>query len=235
MRCTVFTSICLAVASCAVQAPPSNWRDAERGVLEGHVQLTFADRFIKAGECYFSPDDSQVIFQAIEVAAVGEEPEEFFQMYVADVMYDESGAITGLDNYQRLSPPGSWNTCGWFHPRTPGVVIFGSTIVMPTNPQEVEFQRGVDRYSWSFPKEMRIVECDLATADGTAATLRTLVVEPDAYAAECVLSPNGRYLVYCRRAEKDGPLGGDLIVRDLIKGGEIIVAGAPGYAGGPFL
>jgi hypothetical protein len=226
--------LCAFGCPCGAQIDPAAWREAERGVLEDHVQLTSADRFIKAGEAYFSPDDSRIIFQAIEQPADGQEPETFFQMYVADVVHDEAGRIRGLDNYTRLSPPGSWNTCGWFHPTTPGIVIFGSTIVAPKNPEAVGFQRGVGRYSWWFPKEMTIVECDLATADGTAATLTPLVKDDEAYVAECVLSPDGRYLAYCRRAEKDGPLGGDLIIRDLTTGAEFVVAGAPGYDGGPF-
>ena len=230
----VAVSFCVSMSSCAALAQNANWRDAERGVLENHVQLTFSDRFIKAGECYFSPDDSQIIFSAIETPREGESAEDFFQMYVADVVYDESGAIRGLDNYKRLSPPGSWNTCGWFHPSKPGVVIFGSTIVKPSHPEKVGYDRGIDRYTWSFPKEMTIVECNLNEADGTAATLRPIVEDPEAYLAECVISDDGRYLIYCRREEKDGALGGDLLIRDLETGREISIASRLGYDGGPF-
>jgi len=225
-----------AAAAGACAAPPA-WIEAEKGILENHVQLTFSSRFIKAGESYFSPDDSKVIFQAVPVPGEGEEPEAFFQMYVADVVYGDGGAIAGLENYQRLSPPGSWNTCGWFHPTKPGVVIFGSTLIKPKDPEKVGFQRndrGVDRYVWSFPKEMTIVECDLTRADGSKESLAPIVRDDEAYLAECVISDDGRYLVYCRRAERDGPHGGDLVIRDLATGEDVTVAGSAGYDGGPF-
>ena len=82
---------------------------SESDFLTGHVQLTFADRYMKAGESYFSPDDSQVIFQAIAVPEAGAEPELFYQMYVADFVRDASGMVTGLENHRprlrRMKPP----------------------------------------------------------------------------------------------------------------------------------
>lgn len=212
----------------------ADWREAERGILENHVQLTFPDRFIKAGESYFSPDDRQIIFQAVEVPAEGQKPEAFYQMYVADVVYDASGRIAGLTNYKRLSPPGSSNTCGWFHPTRPGVVIFGSTLGVPADAGASGYQRGTSRYVWEFPREMTIVECEVASADGTAATLKPLLENREAYLAECVISPNGRYLVYCRRVESEGQRGGDLLIRDLTTGRDVVIAGHAGYDGGPF-
>ena len=80
---------------------PQDWREAERGLLENHVQLTSEARFRKAGECYFSPDGSQIIFQAIERKEDPAHEEAFYQMYVADLVYEE-GAVTGID---RVRPP----------------------------------------------------------------------------------------------------------------------------------
>ena len=62
------------------------WVQAEKGLLVRAVQLTDSDRFAKAGESYFSPDDSQIIFQAIEAPPEGQEPDDYYAMYVADVM-----------------------------------------------------------------------------------------------------------------------------------------------------
>ena len=101
----------------------NNWREAEQGIFTDHIQLTFGDRFVKAGESYFSPDDKRIIFQAVEVPPKGEKPDEIYAMFVADVKR-EGGRITGIDNIKRLSPKGSANTCGWFHPSEPNVVIF---------------------------------------------------------------------------------------------------------------
>ncbi|MFM8874135.1 MAG: hypothetical protein ACKOJI_12465, partial [Phycisphaerales bacterium] len=60
-----------AAAPPASAAPPAvppavQWKKAEAPVLSNHRQLTFPDRFVKAGESYFSPDDRRIVFQAIE-------------------------------------------------------------------------------------------------------------------------------------------------------------------------
>src|SRR5688572_25196207 len=79
-----------------VAAPPTDWRTAEAGTLQGHVQLTFADRFVKAGEAYFSHDDRRIVFQAVEKLADGSEPPPHYAMYVADVVRNEEGGIESL-------------------------------------------------------------------------------------------------------------------------------------------
>ncbi len=212
---------------------PETWREAESGLLENHVQLTSSERFRKAGESYFSPDGKQIIFQAVEKRADPELEERFYQMYVADLVYREGRAV-GSTNVVQLSPPGSSNTCGWFHPTEPGVVIFGSTLAPPSNPDKTGYQRQSSRYSWQFPQEMDIVRCDLAKADGTAATLERVVTNPDAYLAECATSADGKYLVYCEHLVHEGSNGGDLFVLDLAGGERVKVTGSDGYDGGPF-
>jgi hypothetical protein len=231
----LLTACATAPAPFALEATGAteDWREAERGLLENHVQLTSSEMFRKAGECYFSPDDTQIIFQAVERLDDPESEERFYQMYVADLVF-EAGTASGIANVRRLSPPGSSNTCGWFHPTEPGVVIFGSTVVPPSNPDKTGYQRESSRYSWQFPQEMDIVRCDLARADGTAATLERIVESPTAYLAECVLRGDGRYLVYCEHQVDEGSSGGDLFVRDLESGARVNVTGSEGYDGGPF-
>jgi hypothetical protein len=214
-------------------AAAEDWRAAEEGLLENHVQLTSSELFRKAGECYFSPDGTQIIFQAIERRDDPADEEAFYQMYVADLVF-EAGSAVGTTNLVRLSPPGSSNTCGWFHPTEPGVVIFGSTVVPPSNPDKTGYQRESSRYAWQFPQEMDIVRCELARADGTAATLERIVANPDAYLAECVLRADGRHLVYCEHLVEEGSNGGDLFVLDLASGERVKVTGSEGYDGGPF-
>jgi len=222
----------LALATAAT-AQDADWRAAEKGLLENHVQLTSSDFFRKAGECYFSPDGRQIIFQAIEKKANPDEEEAFYQMYVADLTFEE-GRVTGSDNIKRLSPPGSSSTCGWFHPTEPGVVVFGCTIVPPSNPDKSGYQRESSRYSWQFPQEMDIVRCEIAKADGTAATLERLVANPDAYLAECVVSADGRYMVFCEHQVDQGKSGGDLFIMDFASGQRVNVTASDGYDGGPF-
>jgi dipeptidyl aminopeptidase/acylaminoacyl peptidase len=209
----------------------TDFRAAEAPVLTGHVQLTFPDRFVKAGENYFSPDDRRIVFQAIERPLDGSAPADFYAMFVADVLRDGDGAITGIANVRRISPPGSANTCGWFHPTDPDRVIFGSTVVPPSNRETPGYQRGTGKYRWQFPPEMRVVECDLRTADGSAGSLRTLVGTGDGYAAECSLSPDGRTLLF---TEVDPRTQGDLWVLDIPSGERRRIVDAPGYDGGPF-
>jgi len=210
-----------------------DWIEAEQGILANHVQLTSSDRFRKAGECYFSPDGKQIIFQAVEKLADPDSEEPFYQMYVADLFLAE-GRVAGITNVVRLSPPGSANTCGWFHPTEPGVVIFGSTVVPPSNPGKTGYQRESSRYSWQFPQEMDIVRCEVAKADGTAATLERIIQSPSAYLAECVVSADGKYLVYCEHEVDQGTSGGDLFVRELATGRKVKVTSSRGYDGGPF-
>jgi hypothetical protein len=191
-----FVATLLATAATVQADPPTSessqrdlastpaWVDAERDVLRNHRQLTFPDRFVKAGEAYFSPDMRQVVFQAIERPEGDAAPDEFYAMFVADFDLDEGGRISGLSNVRRLSPPGSANTCGWFHPADPHRVLFGSTITSPTESAPPGYQRGTGRYRWMFPPGMRIVEADLRTADGTAGSLKLLAGDGDAYVAE---------------------------------------------------
>jgi hypothetical protein len=202
---------------------------AEPGVSHAR-QLTFPDRFIKAGEAYFSPDMKKIVFQAIEVVPEGSEPDEFYAMFVCDVVRDEAGDITGVSNIARISPKGSANTCGWFHPIDPKRVLFASTVTAPTAEHAPGYQRGTSRYRWAFPPETRIVEVDLAKADGTPSSLTPLEGDGKAYAAEGSWSPDGRFLLFCSLESGDG----DLYIRDLKTGARTLVVSAPGYDGGPF-
>jgi hypothetical protein len=234
----------IAVASLLMCAPPSRasaqgspqathisekWRDAEKGILADWVQLTFSDRFVKAGESYFSPDDSKIIFQAVEKPAEGQTPDDFYAMFVADVQRDGKGGITGIDNITRTSPPGSSNTCGWFHPTEKNVVIFASTMGKPTESGAPGFQRG-GNYKWMFPPETRIVRCDLTKADGTAASLTEVGGYANVYQAEGSISPDGRHLLYCSQESNEG----DLFILDLKTNRKTRIVQARGYDGGPF-
>lgn len=218
-----------APAAQPASGPPLDWRTAEKDWLADHVQLTFPTQFIKAGESYFSPDGLRVVFQAVEVPADGTEAEDFYGMFVADVVR-EGDRIVGLRNTRRVSPPGSANTCGWFHPTDPNVLIFASTVGPPSEQQAPGYQRGTGRYRWMFPPEMRIVQVDLRAADGSPESIKPLVPHQGAYMAECALSPDGRHLVYCSLESNQG----DIYIKDLRTGRVKRVVGLPGYDGGPF-
>lgn len=224
--------VCVGSVALAGSSDGAPWPN-EAGILENHVQLTSGDVFRKAGECYFSPAGDQIIFQAIQKKADPAREEPFYQMYVADLVFDGQ-RVTGTTNVKRLSPEGSSNTCGWFHPTQPGVVIFGSTVVPPVDPGRSGYQRDSSKYVWQFPAEMDIVKCVIAEADGTAATLERVLGDPSAYLAECVISADGSHMVYCEHQVDEGRSGGDLFVLDFESGRSVKVTSSRGYDGGPF-
>jgi TolB protein len=223
-------------ASILALSPPAGedvpaWVEAERGTLRNHVQLTFPHQFTKAGESYFSPDNRRIIFQAVEVGVEGEDAQEFYAMYIADVVRDEAtGLITGIGNVKRISPENSANTCGWFHPTDPNIALFASTVTHPTASTPPGYQRASGRYRWMFPPEMDIVQVRLDRADGTKESLEVVLSNREAYIAECSLSPDGRHLLYCSLESNEG----DLFVRDLTTGRTNRIVAARGYDGGPF-
>ena len=235
-------SVSASVATASIEHPASPAANtvanpaAEPGVV-GARQITFSERFIKAGESYFSPDAKHIVFQAIERPTDGSDPDEFYAMYVCDVVRETggsdsglSGEITGVENMRRVSPKGSANTCGWFHPTKPNTLIFASTIGPPTMENAPGYQRGTSRYRWAFPRETRIVEVDLEHADCSPASLKVLEGDGKAYVAEGSISRDGRHLLFCSLETGDG----DLYIRDLKTGKRTCIVGVPGYDGGPF-
>lgn len=194
------------------------------------LQLTNPERFLKAGENYFSPNGRKIVFQAIERPAEGAVADDFYSMFVADLEFDAKQQPTGIANITRVSPKGSANTCGWFHPTKPNTLLFASTLTPPLAEEAPGYQRGTSRYRWSFPREMRIVEVDLAEADGTAAPLHILEGNAQAYVAEGSISPDGRFLLFCSLETGEG----DIFVRDLKTGVRTPLVMAKGYDGGPF-
>jgi Tol biopolymer transport system component len=89
------------VFSCLLlTAGAEDWQMKESAYLKNIRQVTHD--YVRAGEGYFSPDGSRIIFQAEEK---GENP--FYQMFVMDL---KTGAT------RRVSPGAGKTTCGYFHP-----------------------------------------------------------------------------------------------------------------------
>jgi len=214
---------------------PLNWRELESGVLANHVQLTSRDDYIKAGEAYFNPDASWIIFQAQPVPPEGEAPNPNYEMYAAPLERGSSGAVTGLGEAIQLSKPGSANTCGWWHPTKSGHVLFGSTIEPPKEENQPGYQRGSGRYTWSFPTEMEIVTTTIVDGDASPATP---MFSRDGYDAEGSWSPDGRHVLYANvdneRSAELGRPDADLWVYDTETGLHAHIVAADGYDGGPF-
>ena len=235
---SVALACCLTPAARAqAGASPTDWAEPEAPVLTGHVQLTSPERFLKAGEAYFSPDASRIIFQAIEHPPEGDEPSPHYAMYVADLTRDADGGASGLANITLVSVPGSSNTCGWFHPSEPGRILFGSTVTPLVSEDAPGYQRGTSKYSWQFPNEMEIVTTILpADLAGGAIEPATPMWERDGYDAEGSWSPDGRYVLYTRleASNDNAEPNGDLWIYDNVNDTHTALVTEPGYDGGPF-
>jgi TolB protein len=224
------------------------WKRAEAGLLADHVQLTFPDRFARAGEAYFdhSRPPQWIVFQAVETPKPGTEPSPHYAMYVARLIRDERQRVTGLSPAVRISPEGSANTCGWFVPESARAglagagegglsVLFGSTVTPPSDPTPPGFSRDRQRYTWQFPREMTLVTAGFTPGTSAAvsapAPLLTLPNGPG-YAAECSYSPDGRHVLFTYRDPKtDNP---DIWVYDTRTTRFTPLVTAKGYNGGPF-
>ena len=203
---------------------------AEAPIVSGAVQLTFPEQFRKAGESYFSPDGSRVVFQAVPAGAAASGDDAGYSMFIAEVVREGDRPVR-LERVRQISPPSAHNTCGWFHPTDPGIVIFGTTIKPPAGEEVPGYQRGTSRYRWAFPPEMRIVQVRIDPATGEPGALEVIAGDGTAYAAEGSISPDGRALLYTK---VDPVTQGDLWVKDLGSGEERALVVEPGYDGGPF-
>ena len=256
----------LALAAIALQPPApapvdANWREKELAFFDEPVQLTVATDFVKAGEAYFAPDwawmtgdEGLMVFQATPKPAGEDAPDPFYGMYVAKIAGCGSGTPTGLETVVRISPPNSANTCGWFSPRSP-VVMFGSTMVRPSDESKSGFQVGNRKYVWMFPSEMDIVTRQLAAVgpSGEPGKMKLSDIREDFaqpkkmferanYDAECSYDPTGRFVLYAHI--EDAPAGtpegapvkhdANIYIYDTQTRKQHPIIVAPGYDGGPF-
>jgi TolB protein len=229
--------------------PPLDWKKLETPILSHHVQLTSRDQFLKAGEAYFSPEGKWIIFQAVPVPESGKAPEPHYSMYVAKLKRGSDGRISGIEKPLLVSPPGAWNSCGWFHPTMPHKIIFGSTLVAPATDQHSEFKVRDRKYTWLFPEETDVVERSVTEVymdlhPGAPPVLwapdatqpKKIIDRPD-YDAECSYSKDGRFILYAHVREKrkaGARADADIWVRDTETGKDYSLVTADGYDGGPF-
>jgi len=226
------TFACVSALSQHALAQNELWRQREAASLHNHVQLTFDNQFNRAGEAYFSPDGAWIIFQAIPTPAPDEPADENYSMYVGRLSRDDAGKVVGLETPQRLSPPGSANTCGYFDPSHAGRVIFGSTLTAPVRKDSPGYKRATGRYAWAFPEEMEIVSTTIDGDENAGVRQLRKVWSRPGYDAECSFSPNGRFILHTRvDPATDNP---DLWVWDTRTSKATPLIEARGYDGGPF-
>ncbi|HZZ82623.1 MAG TPA: biopolymer transporter Tol [Gemmataceae bacterium] len=200
--------------------PGADWQKEEAVHLKNIKQVTHD--YIRAGEGYFSPDGSKIIFQAEEK---GENP--FYQMFVMDL---KTGAA------RRVSPGVGKTTCGFFHPKL-DKIIFASSHLDPDAKKhyEPEFKARAEekaskkrrRYVWDFDPYMEIFESNL---DGSFLVRLT---KSKGYDAEGSYSPDGKQIVFC--SNRSGEKNLELYIMNADGSDVRQLTHAPGcYNGGPF-
>jgi Tol biopolymer transport system component len=175
----------LVLSLAALAQPPADWPAAEAAHLANIKAVTTG--FVRAGEGYFSPDGTKVIYQAEEKGTGNP----FYQIFVQDL-------ATG--SFRRVSPGVGRTTCAYFRPDGRRI-IFASSHEDPNakEHQAAEYrQREEDakagrrrRYSWDFDPHMKIYE---ANPDGT--DLKCLTPDATAYTAEGSYSADGKRIVF---------------------------------------
>lgn len=200
--------------------PPADWTKLEAPYLHNIRQVT--RDFVRAGEGYFSPDGTRIIFQAEEK---GDNP--FYQQFVMEL-------ATG--KVRRVSPGVGKTTCGFFRPDGKKI-IFASSHLDPDATKhyagEIDLRaeekktKKRRRYQWDFDPYMTIFEANL---DGTG--LKRLT-DTAGYNAEGSYSPDGKHIVFC--SNRSGPRNLELYIMDADGKNVRQLTKAPGcYNGGPF-
>ena len=207
------------------------------------VQLTSG--FDRAGEAYFSPDGNWIIFQATPKG------EKHYAMYVAKLEKD-GDRIVAAGEPRRISPPGTRNTCGFFAPSGESI-IYASTEGKEKGDDGTTagYQRQGGNYRWDFPEGMEVFRVDgwaerLHTPQALPPTrnatrpvpvtppvvelTKQAITDNEAYDAECVFSPDGRWIVFCSRRDGDS----DLYVMKSDGSDPVRLTNQKGYDGGPF-
>ncbi|MCI0700328.1 MAG: biopolymer transporter Tol [Planctomycetia bacterium] len=169
----------------SLAAQPDDWKTSEAAHLKNIKQVTFD--YVRAGEGYFSPDGTKIIFQAEEKGTGNP----FYQIFVMDL---KTGKAT------RISPGTGRTTCGYFRPDGKKV-IFASSHGDPDakkhqaaeiKQREEDKKKGIRRrYSWDFDPHMKIYEANL---DGSE--LKCLTPNAKVYTAEGSYSTDGKKIVY---------------------------------------
>lgn len=172
-------------------------------------QVTFESMgFVNAGEAYFSPDATRIIFQATPKGKTE------YQIYTLDL---KPGAKPKM-----VSTGHGACTCSFFDP-TRNKIIFASSHLDPNadNPEPNKASHG---YKWDFNKHMDIFEAD---PDGSH--LKRLTTA-DGYDAEGSYSPDGSKIVFT--SQRDGDL--EIYVMNADGTDQKRLTHGKGYDGGAF-
>lgn len=221
--CLVFGLAWVGLGVKAVQAQDS----IEGKYLTNIRQVTTG--FERAGEGYFSPDMTTIVYQAIRA----DYP--FYQIYTQPL---ENGVP------RLISTGRGRTTCSYFSPDGKQI-LFASSHLNPDLDKVEQQERTLQaenrkagkrpRYSWDFDPFMDIYVCDL---DGQN---RTRLTSEYGYDAEGAYSRDGRLIAYCHVEETaatdttPASRNPDIYVMNADGSGKRRITTAAGYDGGPFI
>jgi Tol biopolymer transport system component len=207
----------LALASTAAQAEES----VEGQFLSNIKQVTGG--MVRAGEGYFSPDGTQVVYQAVS----HEYP--FYQIYTQPLDAFEKGQAPRL-----VSTGRGRTTCAYFSPDGKKI-LFASSHLDPNMSQTEEAERKQieedkrlgrrRRYEWPFDPFTEIFEVPVEGGE-----LKQITKSPG-YDAEGAYSKDGKLIAFCSTRDGDP----DLYVMNADGTGIKQITNAEGYDGGPFI
>ena len=232
---SVFVWLCvtvLATVPLRAQDSPKPSVSIEKQFLTNARQLTFEGR--RAGEGYFSPDGSLMVFQSER-----REDNPFFQIYLLDL---ESGDV------EPISPGSGKTTCAWVHPDN-NLVLYASTQNDPQakakQKEEIEFRESgqARRYSWDYDENYEIFAYD------RSAKTYTPLTDARGYDAEGSYSPDGKLIAFAsnrngyskplteqeqKMFETDPAYMMDIFIMNADGTNVRQLTDVPGYDGGPF-
>lgn len=204
--------IALTVTSASQAEDAQSPKELESKHLSNIRQVTVG--LPRAGEGYFSPDGTKIVYQAYPVGYP------FYQIYVQSL---DSKTPT------RLSPGRGRTTCSYFTVDAKRVLFASSHTDPKIDITELEARKlaaegGRRRYKWAFDPHMDIYTVNL---DGT--DLQRLTDEPG-YDAEGSYSSDGKQIVFTSSRDGDP----DLYIMDADGKNVRQLTNVDGYDGGPF-
>ncbi len=201
----------------ADEGQPSSASSIEGQYLSNLRQVTSG--FVKAGEGYFSPDGSQIIYQAIRA----EYP--FYQIYTQPLAGDTP----------KLTSTGRGRTtCSYFSPDGKRLLFASSHLDPDMDKTEADAIRQAEedkksgkrrRYSWDFDPYTEIFEADLN------GKILNRLTDAKGYDAEGAYSTDGKQIAFC--SDRDGDP--DIYLMDSDGSNLKQLTNAKGYDGGPFM
>ncbi|MBX7165595.1 MAG: biopolymer transporter Tol [Pirellulales bacterium] len=222
-RCRQFAAAVLlaCAASGRVAADePANESALEAQFLKNVRQVTHG--FVKAGEGYFSPDGTQIIYQAVQ----GDYP--FYQIFTQPLAAEHPRPTM-------LSTGRGRTTCSYFSPDGRRV-LFASSHLDPQLDATEDAERKQlaedartgkrRRYQWDFDPYMDLFELDLERPGQLKQLTNTA-----GYDAEGAYSRDGQKIAFC--SDRDGDP--DIYIMNADGTGLKQLTNAPRYDGGPFI